>query len=360
MTLEQLLGLLSLGAKKGASDIHLEAGYPPWYRINGELFAAKLDKLTSEDTALLARHVLGESSPFLAGAVRDVDRGFGIQGVSRFRASFLRQRGSVGVVLRVIPFEIPSLGDLHLPAVLQQIAGARHGLVLVTGATGAGKTTTIAALLNHINLSDRLHIVTIEDPVEYVFHPEKSVVIQREVGSDTASFEEALRAAMRQDPDVLMVGEMRDRETAETCLKAAETGHLVISSLHTTDATRTVGRLVGMFSPEEQREVRNRLADHLKAVVSQRLVMRQDGAGQLPAVEVLLATRSVQEAVRDPAKTDELFNLMERGRDELGMQTFDQHLVELCRSRLISPETAKHFATRRAEVERTLMLGGGE
>ena len=360
MTLEQLLGLLSLGAKKGASDIHLEAGYPPWYRINGELFAAKLDKLTAEDTALLARHILGESSPFLIGAVRDVDRGFGIQGVSRFRASFLRQRGSVGVVLRVIPFQIPTLSDLHLPPVLGQVAGARHGLVLVTGATGAGKTTTIAALLDHVNHTDRLHVITIEDPVEYVFQPEKSVIIQREVGSDTASFEEALRAALRQDPDVLMVGEMRDRETAETCLKAAETGHLVISSLHTTDATRTIGRLVGMFATEEQHTVRNRLADCLKAVVSQRLVMRQDGAGQLPAVEVMLATRSVQEVLRDPAKSDDLFALMERGRDDLGMQTFDQHLVEMCRSGLISAETAKHFATRRAEVERVLLLGGGE
>lgn len=360
MTLEQMLGLLSIGAKKGASDIHLEAGYPPWYRIHGELFAARLDKLLPEDTQLLARHILGEGSPFLCGAQRDVDRGFGIQGVSRFRASFLRQRGSIGVVLRVIPFEIPAAADLHLPPVVEQIASARHGLILVTGATGAGKTTTIAAMLNHINRSDRLHIITIEDPVEYVFRPDQSVIIQREVGSDTADFESALRAALRQDPDVIMVGELRDRETAETCLKAAETGHLVISSLHTTDALRTVGRLVGMFAPEEQHAVRNRLADNLKAVVSQRLVVRQDGAGQLPAVEVLLATRSVQEAVRDPAKTEDLFGLMERGRDEVGMQTFDQHLVGLCRSGLISAETAKHASTRRAEVERALLLGGEE
>jgi len=358
MTLEQLLGLLSLGAKKGASDIHLEVGYPPWYRINGELFAAKLDKLTPEDTQLLARHILGESSPFFTGAKSDVDRGFGIQGISRFRASFLRQRGSVGAVLRVIPFDIPSVAELHLPAVCEQIAKARHGLVLVTGATGAGKTTTIASLVNHINHTERLHVITIEDPVEYVFRPEQSVIIQREVGSDTASFEDALRAALRQDPDVLMVGEMRDRETAETCLKAAETGHLVISSLHTTDATRTIGRLVGMFPPEEQHAARHRLADNLRAIVSQRLVMRQDGAGQLPAVEVLLSTRSVQEAIRDPAKIDELFALMERGHDDVGMQTFDQHLVELCRSGLISNEVAKHFASRRAEVERALLLGG--
>ena len=312
MTIEQMLGLLGVGVKKGASDIHLEAGYPPWYRIRGELFAAKLDRLTPNETLLLAQQILSKTEPFLSGSRHDVDRGFGIPGVARFRASIFRQRGSVGLVLRVIPFDVPSISALNLPPIVASIAGARSGLVLVTGATGNGKSTTIASILDHMNKTDRVHIVMIEDPVEYILAPEKSVVIQREVGTDTESFATALRAALRQDPDVVMVGELRDYETADTCLKAAETGHLVISSLHTPDVQRTIGRFVGIFAAEEQQSVRHRLADNLKAIISLRLIPKQDGSMLVPAVEVLLATRSVQEAIRDPSKTDQLLALMER------------------------------------------------
>jgi twitching motility protein PilT len=356
MTIEQLMGLLAVGVKKGASDIHLEAGYPPAYRIRGELFAAKLDRLTPNETLMLAHQILNKDDPFLAGSRHDVDRSFGIPGVARFRASVFRQRGSIGLVLRVIPFEIPSLAQLNLPPVVGTIASARSGLILVTGSTGNGKSTTIAAMLDQINKTDRLHIVMIEDPIEYTLTSERAVVIQREVGTDTESFATALRAALRQDPDVIMVGELRDYETADTCLKAAETGHLVISSLHTPDVQRTIGRFVGIFAPEEQASVRDRLADNLKAIISLRLVPKDDGSMLLPAVEVLLATRTVQEAIRDPAKVESLPSLMEKAQDDVQMQTFDQHLLELHRSGKINAETAKRVATRRADLERALML----
>jgi len=357
MTIEQLLGLLGVGVKKGASDIHLEAGYPPSYRIRGELFAAKLERLTPNETLLLAQQILSKTEPFLSGSRHDVDRGFGIPGVARFRASIFRQRGSVGLVLRVIPFDVPSISALNLPPIVASIAGARTGLVLVTGATGNGKSTTIASILDHMNKTDRVHIVMIEDPVEYILAPEKSVVIQREVGTDTESFATALRAALRQDPDVVMVGELRDYETADTCLKAAETGHLVISSLHTPDVQRTIGRFVGIFAAEEQQSVRHRLADNLKAIVSLRLIPKQDGSMLVPAVEVLLATRSVQEAIRDPSKTDQLLALMEKAHDDVKMQTFDQHLLQMYQGGVINAETAKRAATHRTDLERALTFG---
>jgi twitching motility protein PilT len=359
MTHDQLLNLLSLGVKKGASDIHLEAGYPPSYRINGELFSARLDKLTPQDTEEIARDILGREEPLLQSKVVDVDRGFGIAGLSRFRASVLRQRGALGLVLRVIPFDVPSLTKLNLPEVLGAVADVRQGLVLVTGATGNGKSTTIAALLDAVNHKERLHVVTIEDPIEYIFAPDKALFVQREVGSDTSDFAHALRAALRQDPDIIMVGEMRDRETAEIALKAAETGHMVMSSLHTTDTPRTIGRFIGMFHPEEQQAVRYRLAEALKAVVCLRLLPRADGQGLIPAVEVLLVTRSIQECIRDVSRVDQLLSLIEKGHDDLGMQSFDQHLIELSRAKQISIEVARMHATIPTEVDRALMLEGG-
>jgi twitching motility protein PilT len=359
MTHEQLLNLLSLGVKKGASDIHLEAGYPPSYRIYGDLFSARLEKLTPQDTEDIARDILAKDEPFLRGETRDIDRGFGIAGLSRFRASVLRQRGAIGLVLRVIPFEVPSITKLNLPEVLQSVADVRQGLVLVTGATGNGKSTTMAGLLDAINRKERLHVVTIEDPIEYIFAADKALFVQREVGTDTDSFATAMRSALRQDPDVIMVGEMRDKETGEIALKASETGHLILSTLHTTDTPRTIGRFVGMYSPDEQQSIRHRLAESRKAVVSLRLLPRSDGAGQIPAVEVMLVTRAIQECIREPSKWDQFIPLIEKGRDDLGTQSFDQHLLQLCKSNLISLETAKMHATRPAEIEREIMLEGG-
>jgi twitching motility protein PilT len=347
--------LLALGVRKGASDIHFEAGYPPVYRIYGELLSARLDRLSTDDTRAIAEMVFNpEGEP--TGAVhlpREADRSFSVVGLSRFRVNILQQRGSLGLVMRVIPFEVRNLQQLNLPPIVAGIANARQGLILVTGATGTGKSTTIAALLDHINQNDRLHVVTIEDPIEFVFGDGKSVLIQREVGTDTADFQSALRAALRQDPDVIMVGELRDRETAEICLKAAETGHLVITSIHTPDAVRSIGRLVGMFPSEEQASVRARLVDNLKAIVSQRLLPRQDGAGLIPAVEVMLTTLSIAECIRDPAKTGQV---LEQGNVH-GMQSFDQHLAELLRAQLISMEVARANASSPADFERQVMLG---
>jgi twitching motility protein PilT len=357
MNLDQLLGLVALGVKKGTSDIHFEVGSPPAFRLHGELFYARLDALVPADTLLLAQYILGSEHRFFSGGCHDVDRGFSIQGLSRFRASILRQRGSVGLVLRVIPFEVPALPELQLPPVLESVARTRSGLILVTGATGNGKSTTIASMLNHINRTQRVHIITIEEPLEFLFTREQSIIIQREVGVDTESFSSALKAALRQDPDVLMVGEMRDAETAETCLKAAETGHLVISTLHTQDVQRTIGRFVGMFSAEEQQSVRHRLAENVRAIVSLRLVPRKDGAGLVPAVEVLLSTRTVQEVIREPSRADTLVSLMEKGHADMGMQTFDQHLLQLVQAGTISADTARSAASRPAELERALMIG---
>ncbi|MHB8419731.1 MAG: type IV pilus twitching motility protein PilT [Myxococcales bacterium] len=358
MNRDAFQNLLALGVRKGASDIHFEVGYPPVYRINGELLSARLDRLSADDTRAIAEMVVNpEGEP--TGAVslpREADRSFSVSGLSRFRVNVLQQRGSLGLVMRVIPFEVRSFQQLNLPPVVQAIAAARQGLVLVTGATGNGKSSTIAAMLDQINQNDRLHIVTIEDPIEFVFGDGKSVMIQREVGTDTADFQSAIRAALRQDPDVIMVGELRDRETAEICLKAAETGHLVITSIHTPDATRSVGRFVGMFPAEEQGSVRGRLVDNLRAIVSQRLLPRQDGAGLIPAVEVMLATLSIAECIRDPAKTSGMRKLIEQGKVH-GMQSFDQHLGELFRAQLISAEVAKANASSPADFEREVMLG---
>jgi twitching motility protein PilT len=356
MNREQFMAMLAFGVRAGASDIHFEVGYPPTFRIRGDLVRAKAEKLKPDDTMSLAKQILVNDDSFFAGLKHEVDRGFGVEGVARFRASVFRQRGSVGVVLRIIPLSVPSMVELGMPPVVESVAWMRDGMVLVTGPTGNGKSTTIASLLDYMNHSARLHIVTVEDPIEYVYTPDKSVLIQREVGVDTDSYAAALRAAVRQDPDVIMVGEMRDYETADTCLKAAETGHLIVTSLHTPDVQRTIGRFVGIFTSEEQVPVRNRLADILKAIVSLRLVPKIDGNGMVAAVEVLLTTAPIQDAIRDPTRIGELQNLMQAGKDDVGMQTFDQHLIELVREGMISRETALRSSTVRSYVDRELKM----
>ena len=258
-------------------------------------------------------------------------------GLSRFRVNVFRTRGHYGCVLRVIPLEIKEMDALGLPAGLERVGRLQRGLVLVTGATGNGKSTTIAAILQHINTHRRVHIVTIEDPIEFLFEHKLSVVTQREIGSDTETFRAALRAALRQDPDVIMVGELRDHETVDICLKAAETGHLVLSSLHTPDAMRTIGRVLSFYAPEEQDGVRKRLAENLMAVVSLRLMPAADGAGNVPACEIMFVTRTIEECIKQPSKTDEIAEHLARNRD-LGMQTFNQSLVDLARAgRITSP-----------------------
>jgi twitching motility protein PilT len=357
---EMFHSFLQLAVKRQASDVHFEVGYPPTYRVFGELLAAKYPPLTHADTESIANFVLqAPGSGFTPLDFREVDRSYSLPGVSRFRASIFKQRGSWGAVMRTIPFQVPDFETLNLPPVIRTIAEARRGLICVTGATGNGKSTTIAGIINHIVQQERLHVVTVEDPIEFIFAGGKGLVIQREVGSDTASYSDALRAALRQDPDIIMVGELRDREAADICLKAAETGHLVITSLHTPDVPRGVGRIVGLFPADEQDSVRARLADNLQAVIALRLLMRADATGLIPAVEALLATTTVRELIRDGSKVNDLRNYMDQAGADLGMHSFDQYLYRLHEAKRIGLDTALANATNRADLERRIMMETG-
>ena len=351
--------LLAFGIDRGVSDIHFEVGYPPHYRLHGELLGAiKVPPLTAGDTEAIARMILEER-----GTTVDFTRPFGEIDVSyamaqrgRFRASIFRQRGTVGIVMRLIPVNVTSLEALNLPPVLAEIADTRRGLILVTGATGNGKSTTIAAMLRYINDTRHAHIITIEDTIEYLHEPGKCMIIQREVGADTESFKDALVAAMRQDPDVIMVGEIRDRDTAATCLKAAETGHVVISAIHTPDAVSTIQRYVGLFEPDAQDVIRERLGDCLQAVVSLRLLVAKEGRRRLPAVEILRVTRTIRECLRTPGRLGDIPDLIRKGRDLYSMQLFDQHLLDLVNTGLISMETAIYASSNPEELERSLRI----
>ncbi|MBI2570425.1 MAG: PilT/PilU family type 4a pilus ATPase [Candidatus Schekmanbacteria bacterium] len=351
-----LNALLKFGVELGASDIHFEAGSPPCYRVKGELHRAKYNTLDSAATMAIAQSILAEQKLDVSHNFREIDASYSIAGVSRFRASIFRQRGSIGCVLRVIPFQIRPFDELNLPEVLQRISELRRGLVLVTGATGMGKSTTIAAMLNHINLNRAAHIITIEDPIEFLFENKRSLIIQREVGSDTGSYRDAMLSSLRQDPDIVMLGEVRDDQTAMTCLKAAETGHLVITALHTPDATSTIKRFMGFFDPRESESQLSRFADALQAVICQRLVPRSDSSGVIPALEIMRVTHILQECIRDRARHGEIAQHMAEGKDLYGMQTFDQHLIELVRQGKTTIEIAKFNATSPAEVERALLL----
>ena len=356
MNEEVLVKLLKFGVDHGASDIHLEVGAPPCYRINGELHHARYDKLNCSATLSAAQILLGTDRIDFSQPFPEQDTSYSIAGVGRFRVSLFRQRGSVGCVLRAIPYKIPSMEELGLPPVLNALAEERRGLILVTGATGMGKTTTIASLIQLINESRSCHVITIEDPIEYLFSSRKALVIQREVGTDTRSFSDALIAALRQDPDVIMLGEIRDAGTANICLKAAETGHLVISTLHTPDVQSTLKRLVGLFEQQDAAEQIGRLADSVAAIVSIRLLPRADGSGLVPAVEVMFATETIRACIREPKRRAEIREQIMRGRELYRMQTFDQHLADLVRNGRVTLQAAKAAATRPEELERSLMV----
>ena len=351
-TFNQFLGA---AVKTGASDIHFKAGVVPALRINGELRGIRVPALRPEDTAAIAGHILGAArwDGDLAH-LQEVDTSYALEGVSRFRASVFRQKGNLAAILRAIPFNVPTLDQLGLPPVVKQIAGEERGLILVTGITGSGKTSTLAAIVGQINQTTRKHVVTVEDPIEFLHEDRNARITQREVGPDTASFANALRSALRQDPDVILVGEMRDLETIEIALKAAETGHLVLSTAHTTDATRTVHRLLGAYPSEAQHGVRGRLAEALKAIVSQRLLPRADGKGRALACEILVTSLGIAECIRDPEKTAGVKDLLEKGRDLYGTQTFDQHLTDLYNAKVITLETAKEAASNASDLERAL------
>jgi twitching motility protein PilT len=348
--------LLAFGIERGASDIHFEVGYPPHYRLNGELLGAiKVSPLTAQDTESVARIILEDRNVALdfTRKFAELDVSYALAQRGRFRASIFRQRGAVGIVMRLIPIQVLTLEELHLPPAIAEIAGTRHGLVLVTGATGNGKTTTMAAMLRHINETRHAHVVTIEDPIEFIHEPQKCMIIQREIGSDTDSFHDAMDAALRQDPDVIVLGEIGDPQTAAIALKAAETGHLVVSAIHTPDAVSTIQRFVGMFEPAAQGMARERLGGALQAIISLRLLAGKDGKRRVPAVEILRATRAVRDSLRS-GRLGDLPELMRKGREAHAMQLFDQHLQELVGRGLIAKETALHAAASPDDLAQAL------
>jgi twitching motility protein PilT len=342
----ELNEILQVALRAGASDIHLKAGLPPMFRVDGALVPLKdARRLPPEEVVRMAFGIMNDYQKEKFKQTNEVDLAYGVPGLGRFRVNVFQQRGTLGVVLRVIPFKIQTIEQLMLPNVLEKIAAEQRGLVLVTGTTGSGKSTTLAAMIDHINATETCHIMTIEDPIEFLIRDKRSIVNQREVGVDTMSFGQALKSALRQDPDVILVGEMRDLETIETALTAAETGHLVMSTLHTLDATETINRIISAFPPYQQKQVRLQLGSVLKAVISQRLVPRADGKGRVPATEVLLATARVRELVEDKDRTKEISDAIAQGHVSYGMQTFDQSLMSLLRAQVISYEEALRQAT---------------
>jgi len=342
----ELNEILQIALRGGASDIHLKAGLPPMFRVDGSLVPLKDGKrLPPEEVARMAFGIMNEFQKEKFKASNEVDLAYGVPGLGRFRVNIFQQRGTIGAVLRVIPFKVMTIKDLLLPPSLEKLVGEERGLILVTGTTGSGKSTTLAAMIDHINANETNHIMTVEDPIEFLIRDKRSIINQREVGVDTLSFSQALKSALRQDPDVILVGEMRDYETIETALHAAETGHLVMSTLHTLDATETINRIVSAFPPHQQKQVRLQLASVLKAVVSQRLIPRVDGKGRVAAVEVLRVTARVRELIEDKDRTKEIHDAIAQGFDSYGMQTFDQSLMGLVRNGLVSYEEAHRQAT---------------
>ncbi|HYL06205.1 MAG TPA: type IV pilus twitching motility protein PilT [Thermoanaerobaculia bacterium] len=344
--------LLKMAVERKASDLHLKVGSHPVLRIDGELAPlGELKRLMQEDTIAMAFSIMNARQKQRFKEDLELDIAYSVPGLGRFRCNVFQQRGAVGLVMRVIPARIMSVRELMLPPVLEQICEERRGLVLCTGTTGSGKSTTLAAMVDYINNSRGEHIMTIEDPIEFLHRDKKSIVNQREIDVDTRGFATALRAALRQDPDVLLVGEMRDFETIETALLAAETGHLVFSTLHTLDATETVNRIISVFPPHHQKQIRIQLSQVLKAIISLRLVPRADGLGRVPASEVLISTAYIRECIENKEKTKYIREQIALGTSQYGMQTFDQSLFQLYKSGLITLDEALKRATNPDEFK---------
>src|SRR5947207_4715245 len=338
--------LLKIAVEHGASALHLKVGSYPMMRLRGQLFPATEEKrLDHEDVVAMSAAVMSTGQRQKFKDAQEVDLAYSVAGLGRFRCNVFQQRGTVGLVLRVIPMQIRTVEELMLPAVLNRIADEERGLVLVTGTTGSGKSTTLAALVDHVNKTRCAHVMTVEDPIEFLHRDYQSIINQREVAVDTRSFAQALRSALRQDPDVILVGEMRDFETIETGLLAAETGHLVFSTLHTIDATETINRIIAVFPPHQQKQVRLQLASVLKAVISQRLIPKADGKGRAPAVEVMTTTAFVRDCIVDKDKTHLIHGAIASGTSQYGMQTFDQSIFGLYEQGLVSYEEALRWAS---------------
>ena len=333
--------IIKAAVDRGASDLHIKAGDVFRARINGRLVPLTKQRLTPEQTKAIAKQLIAnDDDRGRLDRLRDYDCSWGMPGIGRFRVNILRQRSSFMIVMRVIPFDVPTFETLKLPAVLADVATAERGMILVTGVTGSGKSSTMAAIINHINQNQHRHILTLENPIEFLHRDINCSVTQREIGVDTDDFRTGLRAALRQDPDVILIGELRDAETVDTALKAAETGHLLVSTLHTPDAVTTVNRIISMFPPEEQDMVRLRLSEALHAVVSQRLLPRADGHGRVAALEVPLATAAARDMIREHDRTASLPDYIKASREQYGMQTFDQQLMDLVADDVVTFETA--------------------
>lgn len=344
--------ILTSAVQKRASDIHLKVGKHPVFRIDGKLIPAPdFSKIAPEDTLKAVGSIMSNHTKAKFKEELEADFSYSIPGLGRFRVNAYIQRGTIVIVFRAIPRDIPTLDQLNLPEILKKISLEPRGLILVTGTTGSGKSTSLAAMINHINEVKDVNIITIEDPIEFLHRDSRSIISQREIGSDTSSFPEALKRCLRQDPDVILVGEMRDVETIETAMHAAETGHLVMSTLHTLDAPETINRIISVFPPFHQRQIRMQLASVLKAIVSMRLVPKSDGKGRVPAVEVMINTATVKDCVVDKEKTGMITDFIEQGRSVYGSQSFDQSLFDLYNDELITFEEAVKWAKRPDDFE---------
>ena len=347
-----LTSILNIAVKAKASDVHLKAGVPPILRIHGNLVPVKNhDRLAPDEISKTAMRLMHDVQREAFKESHQLDMAYSIPGLGRFRVNVFQQRGAVGIVFRVIPIKIQSYDELNLPPVLEKIGAELRGLILVTGVTGSGKSTTLASIMNHINNNRSAHVISIEDPIEFLHKDKRCIINQREIGVDANNFSTSLRGALRQDPDVIMVGEMRDLETIEIALMAAETGHLVLSTLHTIDAMETINRIVSVFPPYQQKQIRIQLAGIIKAIISQRLIPTKDGQGRVPAIEVMVSTSRIRECIEDKEKTKDILDAITKGYTTYGMQTFDQSILELLKKGLISYEEAMSQASNPADFD---------
>jgi twitching motility protein PilT len=335
--------------EQNASDLHLKVGCPPTLRVNGDLRTLPMSPMRSDDMKTLADQIMPAKRQKEFAEIKEADFALGVPGIGRFRVNAYQQRGTIAYAFRIVPFQAHTISELNLPPIMEQIAMKPRGLVLVTGITGSGKSTALAAMIQYINQNRTANIITIEDPIEFLHRDNKAHINQREVGTDTASFAQALRRVLRQDPDILLVGEIRDLDTLDTAMKAADTGHLVFSTLHTTDATQTINRVLSFYPPHQQAEVRFLLASALEAVISLRLVPRADKPGRVPAAEILVNTAAVRENIRDMAKSLNIPELIAEGTVQYGMQSFDQSLMNWYKKGVISYENALYYATNPSE-----------
>ncbi|MBI5642463.1 MAG: type IV pilus twitching motility protein PilT [Deltaproteobacteria bacterium] len=345
-----LSSILNIAVKSKASDVHMKAGVPPILRVHGNLIPIKNhDRLAPDEIAKTAIRIMNDVQKDFFKANHQVDMAYSVPGLGRFRVNVFQQRGAVGIVLRVIPIKIQTFEELNLPKVLETISNEMRGLILVTGVTGSGKSTSLAAMMDYINNHRSGHIITAEDPIEFLHRDKRCIINQREIGVDAQTFSDALRGALRQDPDIIMVGEMRDLETIEIALTAAETGHLVLSTLHTIDAMETINRIVSVFPPYQQKQIRIQLAGVIKGIISQRLMPTKDGKGRVPAVEVMVTTSRIRECIEDKEKTKDISDAIVKGYTSYGMQTFDQSIMSLLNKGLISYDEALRQASNPAD-----------